>query len=125
MSVRAIIAPEGDFGFRLARDANGDLTIGNSSTMDVSRFDMPRAAVQFFFGGGSTGSYTLQGSIDGTNFVDIETTITADTVVNFGEQGVTPMRNHFWRLLRINTVAVGLATDEITLGAYEYLGHGG
>lgn len=122
MSRRAIIDPEGDFIIR----ANGydfdtaTFQAGSGSPMDVSRFDMATAAVQFSIGAGG-GNYTLQGSIDGSTYVALATNVAASQVFSFS----TAPHNHFWRYLRVVANTVGGMDDMITLGAHEFLGHGG
>lgn len=110
MSIRSIIQPEDEF------DVSSGA--GNGASKDVQRFDMPRAAIQITM---STGTISVQGSIDGANFVNIETGITADTILNFAETASTPNVNHYWRLLRIVTTSG--PTDAVAhLGAYEFTG---
>jgi uncharacterized membrane protein len=81
--------------------------IGNGVAMVVEDMDCANAAVQCTV---SSGSYQLQGSIDGTNFVDIGAAITADVLI---------VLTHYWRYLRINTGTVG--DLDASLGAHEFI----
>lgn len=97
MSYRPIFAPEGSLDVPAA--------IGDGAPALVERFDTSNASVQFTL---SAGTYALQGSVDGTAFVDIQTGITTTSVVKL---------DTFWKFLRVQTVGAGDATA--TLGAYE------
>lgn len=97
MSYRPIFSPEGSLDVPAAP--------GDGASALVERFDTSNASVQFTL---SAGTYTLQGSVDGTAFVDIQTGITATSVVKL---------DTFWKFLRVQTVGAGDATA--TFGAYE------
>jgi len=120
MSRRAIIGNEADLTRHLPTDPNDPDTLvtGNSETYDVSRFQMQTAAVHFGFDAGSSGDYTLQGAVGSSSpWVDIQSNITSDTLINFSE----PPNNHYWARLRVVVNTVGAEDDTITLGAHEYV----
>jgi hypothetical protein len=96
MSLQAISVVEGTFDVPAAP--------GTGRAKDVSRFRLSEAAIQATV---SSGSYTLQGSMNGTTFVNIGSAITANTIVTF---------THYWRALRIVTDTGG--NGVFILGAF-------
>lgn len=105
MSKRAITDAEQAFNIVNTNATNG-------ATKHVERFDMPTAVVEFHSFDASPGSFTLQGSIDGTNWSDIQATIVAEVRITF---------THFWKYLRVRCVTAGGAAPVAVLGAYENL----
>jgi hypothetical protein len=99
MSYRPIYAPEGVLDV--------PAVAGDGVAALVERFDTSNATVQFNL---SAGTYTLQGSVDGSAFVDIQAGITAASVVKL---------DTFWKFLRVKTTVAGDAV--VTLGAYEMI----
>lgn len=98
MSRRPIIVPESAFEIVQTDGTNNTVKV-------VERFDMRSARVQFTL---TSGVYTLQGSVDGNTYEDIQASINANTTVEL---------SHFWRYMRVVTVTAGDGTA--TLGAYE------
>lgn len=98
--MRAINLVEATFEVPSANATNG-------APKDVKRFDCSNAAVQVTW---TSGSFELQGSMDGTNWAVIQGTIGANTVV---------VLTSFWRLLRMRCVTAGTASA--VLGAHELI----
>ena len=105
MSKRSISEEEQPFTF-----VNSDATAGASKY--VERFDLSTAVVEFHSFNGAPGSYILQGSIDGSNWTDIQAAVAADALV---------VLTHYWRLLRVFTTTAGGEPPTVVLGAHELL----
>ena len=98
---RAILSPEDEF------NVSGTNATGGTRK-DVSRFDVVSATVQAVV---TSGSYILQGSIDGTNWTDVGGgAITATAFITLSVQV---------RYLRVYTTTAG--DGEFTLFAQEWI----
>ena len=80
------------------------------ATKIVERFECSKAAVHFHSFDGVPGDYDLEGTIDGSTWIKIQSTITAATVVSL---------SHYWYALRVYTDTAGGAPPTVVFGAYE------
>lgn len=83
------------------------------TTKHTERFDLVGGVVEFHSFSGTPGSFDLEGTVDGNNWTKIQTGVVGDTLITL---------SHYWRALRVHTVAVGAPEPPtVALGAHELL----
>lgn len=94
--------------FDFSRNPAGDIIVGNGPPHKTEHVTGKRVQFSGTFAGGW--SVQLQGTVDGTNYVNIGSAITAAGIVEVPE---------FWRFLRVNVGVVGTADlMHANLGGY-------